>query len=173
MRAAIAGMPDEEELAYLLQLYESNDPHLALRLRRCSRNGAAQMRDEPGASARKAGELLQQAGQIRDTRLRAAEERAGAECRRREADEARARVQRLRALDERGESAWRDVEDLIALRNAPSYDRAAALLADLRDIAAEAQRSEEFKRRVADIGTRHSQKRQLISRLVKMGILGG
>jgi hypothetical protein len=39
------------------------------------------MRDEPGASARKAGELLQQAGQIRDTRLRAAEERAAAECR--------------------------------------------------------------------------------------------
>jgi hypothetical protein len=37
-----------------------------------------------------------------------------------------------------------------------------------------AQRSDEFSRRVADIGARHhSQKRQLIARLMKTGILAG
>jgi hypothetical protein len=173
VRAIIAGMPDEERVSYLLQLYEGNDPHLALNLRKRCRRGAAQALGEADARPRTAGELQQQAEQIRDARIRGAEERAAAELRRREADEAHARAERLRALTQRGESAWREVEGLITLRNAPSYDRAAALLADLREVAAAAQRSDEFTRRVADIGTRHSQKRQFISRLVRMGILAG
>ncbi len=173
VRAAIAVMPDEEKVSYLLQLYEGNDPHLALNLRKRCRKGAAQAQGEPDARPRTAGDLQQQAEQLRDARLRAAEERAAAERRRREAEEAQARARRLRALAQRGDSAWRDIEELITLRNRPSYDRAAALLADLRDIAAAAQRSDEFTRRVAEIGTRHSQKRQFISRLVRAGILPG
>jgi hypothetical protein len=58
----------------------------------------------------------------------------------------------LRTLAKRGDGAWRDVEELIALRNAPSYDRAAALLADLKEIATAARRPDEFERRLADIG---------------------
>jgi hypothetical protein len=62
---------------------------------------------------------------------------------------------------------------LITLRNASTYDRATALLADLKEIAAAARRSDQFARRVVDIGERHAQKRQLMARLTKAGILGG
>jgi hypothetical protein len=120
VRAVIAGMPDEEKVSYLLQLYEGDDPHLALNLRKRRRKGAAQALDEPHARPRTAGELQQQAERVRDARLRAAEERTAAERRRREAEEAQARAQHLRALAQRGESAWRDVEELIMLRNRPS-----------------------------------------------------
>jgi hypothetical protein len=44
------------------------------------------------------------------------------------------------ALAKRGEGAWREIEDLIVMRNASAYDRAATLLLDLREVAAEASK---------------------------------
>jgi len=172
VRAVVAGLPEADKTAYLLRLYEGHDPHLGLELRKRCRQEATAAGNSEGA-LRTAAELLERSDQLRNARLHAQEQRAAAECRRREAEEAKARAQRLRSLAERGERAWRDLEDLIALRNAPSYDRAAVLLADLKEIAAAARRPDEFERRVAAIGARHSQKRQFLGRLTKAGILAG
>jgi len=68
-------------------------------------------------------------------RARAAEERASRERLRRQQEEARARKKRLAALAKRGEAAWADVENLIELRSRPAYEQAAALLADLAELA--------------------------------------
>lgn len=171
VRALIAKMPDTDKVAYLLRLYEGNEPHLGKELRQRCRQAAAPAFRRAAARLRTADELMRQADQISGERRRAEEERSAAELRRRAVEEAKAHAQHLQALAQRGERPWRDIEELIALRNASSYDRAAALLADLKEIAAEARRSDEFARRVADIGERHAQKRQLMARLTKAGIL--
>lgn len=173
VRAVLAEMPDVDKMAYLLRLYEGDDPHLGMELRRRCRQGAAPASRKAAARLRTADELLRQADQISSERRRAKEERAAAERRRRAAEEAKARAQHLHALAQRGERPWRDIEELITLRNASSYDRATTLLADLKEIAATARRSDEFARRVADIAERHAQKRQFMARLTKAGILGG
>ncbi len=126
VRAVVVGMPDEEKVAYLIRLYEGNDPHLGLDLRKRCRRKTAPAPDDLAKRLRTAQELLQQAEQIADERRRAQETRAAAERRRREAEEAEARAQRLRTLAQRGDGAWREVEELIGMRNRPSYDRAAA-----------------------------------------------
>lgn len=173
VRAVLAEMPDVDKMAYLLRLYEGDDPHLGMELRRRCRQGAAPASRKAAARLRTADEVLRQADQIISERRRAKEERAAAERRRRAAEEAKARAQHLHALAQRGERPWRDIEELITLRNASSYDRATTLLADLKEIAATARRSDEFARRVADIAERHAQKRRFMARLTKAGILGG
>ena len=173
VRAVLAEMPDMDKVAYLLRLYEGRDPHLGMELRNRCRQGAAPGPGESAARLRTADELLQQADQIGSERRRAEEERAAAERRRRAAKEAKARARHPAALAQRGERPWRDIEELITLRNASAYDRAIALLVDLKEIAAAARRSDEFARRVADIGERHAQKRQLMARLTKARILDG
>ena len=70
----------------------------------------------------------------------------------------------------RGDSAWREVEEQIALRNAVGYDRAVALLADLGEIAATTGTQDQFTRRLADIRTRHDRKGKFIERLDKAGL---
>lgn len=173
VRSVIAEMPDEDKVAYLLRLYNGNDPHLGLDLRKRCREKTAPNSGKFGERLRTAEELLWQTDQISSARLRTQEERTAAERRRREAEEAKMRAQHLDTLARRGERAWGDVEELIALRNASSYHRATTLLADLKEIAAATQRHDEFARRIAAIGARHGQKRQLIGRLTKAGILAG
>lgn len=173
VRTVIAEMPDKDKVAYLVRLYEGNDPHLGMELRKRCRQGAAPESGRAAERLRTADELMQQADQIGSERRRAEAERAAAERRQRAAEEAKARAKYLNALAQRGESCWRDIEELITLRNASAYVKATALLADLQEIAATARRSDEFARRAADIGERHAQKRQLMARLTKAGILGG
>jgi hypothetical protein len=170
VRAVIAGLPDEEKVAYLLRLYDGNDAHLGLELRKRCRDGIAQASDQASKPLRTARELMQLAEEMAGKRRRAAEERAAEERRRRDAEAAKARAQRQRALAQRGDAAWRDVEELIALRNASSYDSAVALLSDLKEIAA-AKGADEFPRRVAELAARHGQKRQFMARLTKSGLL--
>ncbi len=70
----------------------------------------------------------------------------------------------------RGEDAWREAEYLISLRNAAGYERAAALLTDLRDIANRNGRTKEFEFRLADIRSRHEKKRRFLERLAAAGL---
>jgi uncharacterized Zn finger protein len=74
------------------------------------------------------------------------------------------------ALAKRGEGAWREIEELIVMRNASAYDKAATLLLDLREIAAEASKRESFTSRVAEIHCRHARKGQLIAWLKAAGL---
>ena len=71
--------------------------------------------------------------------------------RRREEVAAAARKKRLAAVAARGELAWREVDNEIERRNASGYDRAKALLDDLRDVASSQGTTNEFERRVATV----------------------
>lgn len=68
-------------------------------------------------------------------------------------------------LARRGEDVWREIETEIARRNASGYDKAAALLLDLRMIAQEAGTIAEFAHRLRAIRERHIRKERFIERL--------
>jgi len=109
--------------------------------------------------------LLTRAAEIAEARNRAAEASARADRRRREAEAAEGRKKRLAAVAARGESAWCEGDNEIELRNAASYDRAKALLTDLRDVALSQGKICEFERRVDALRQKHARKGQFIDRL--------
>lgn len=162
--AAIRSLPETERTAYLLKLYEG-DPHVGAELRRRLRESLATTAQTTPIEARTVGELRARAASIARDRKRAADAAAKAERERREKEQAEARQKRLDALAKRGEYAWREVDGEIERRNASAYDRAAALLADLRDVAAAQGKSADFQRRIEDIRKKHTQKGKFIERL--------
>lgn len=114
---------------------------------------------------RTVGELLAKARAIGGVRERAEAERRLAE-ERRKADEAeRARRARLDVLRRRGESIWAEIETEIERRTSQGYDRAAALLIDLKQLAAEQGTAADFSYRLDAIHARHARKGQFIKRL--------
>jgi hypothetical protein len=166
IRTAIAAMPDRAKTGLLTRLF-NGDPHVAAELRATVRKDK-----EPGFSAtarRTVGELRARAAAIRLAREHAKANEA-AEERRRQADAAeKARQARFEALQRRGESAWREVDDEIERRNSASYDKAAALLSDLRALAEKLGTTDEFRRRLQVIRERHARKERLIERLAAIG----
>jgi len=165
VETAIRALAEDDKVGLLRRLHDG-DAHVGAELRRRFRKSPAKA-DAAGPTA---GELRAAAQSIGAERRRAAEERAATERRKRDQELAEVRAKRLAALAKRGEAAWREVEEQIALRNAAGYDRAATLLADLGEIAATAGASELFARRLADIRARHDRKGRLTERLDKAGL---
>ena len=168
VRAALASVSEVEKTEWLRRLFEG-DPHVGAEVRNRVREEAAL--PESGAvekGFRRVSELRARAAEIR-------EEREAAEAQRREAERARVERQeqeerraRFDALLERGEAVWREVEDEINKRDVNSYDRAAALLYDLRALAEEAGTIPRFFERVNALRLRHARKKRFIERLAKL-----
>ena len=163
----IAAMADREKTDLLTRLHDS-DLHIAAELRALVRKRLGVHYDGLSNGTRTAGELRSRARAIRLARDRAEAEKSAAD-RRRQAEEAeKARLVRIDAVARRGESVWRDVEAEIERRNAPGYDKAAALLLDLRAIAEARGTMAEFGRRLHEIRERHARKERFIERLTAM-----
>ena len=164
--ALIRALPEPEKTALLIDLFDGNDPHFAAGFRRRIRERLGRPRDD--ARRRTAGDLRSAARKASERRRRREAEQAAAERRRKEREDAKEQQRRLEALTRRGEAAWTDVEAAIALRNAPGYDRAAALLADLRMVAQQLGDIATFRRRLEDICERHARKRRFIEKLASL-----
>jgi hypothetical protein len=165
---AIDGLTKTEKAAYLLRLYDG-DPALRAQLRRRCRTPVAPVGDQQ--PRRTAGELRAIAERLGEERNRAEAKRALAAQRKREREEAKARDVRLDALARHGEAAaWRDLEELIGQRNNPAYDKTAALLADLRELALRQGTDDVFHHRLIELRTRHRTKRRLVERLTAAGL---
>jgi len=158
----IDNLDEREKAAYLLRLYDG-DPHLRAELRRRCRVPTSRVEDRQ--ARRTAGELRATAHRLAEERRRAEAERQQVAERKQRQKEEKAKSIRLDALAERGEAAWRNVENLIALRNNPSYNKAVALLSDLRDLALRQGTDDELHHRLREIRTRHRTKPRLIERL--------
>ena len=70
----------------------------------------------------------------------------------------------------RENAVWREVEELICRRNGPAYDRAAALLLDLRKRSRKGRKTTKFARRLAVLRARHERKGRFIERLDAAGL---
>ena len=164
VEAAIRALPDKERIGLLSRLYDS-DPFVGVELRRRVRESGAERTRADSPKARTVGELRSRAAEIATARKRAAEAAALAQRQRREEEAAAARNKRLAAVATRGELAWREVDNEIERRNASSYDRAKALLDDLRDVASSQGTTNEFERRIGALRQKHARKGQFIDRL--------
>jgi hypothetical protein len=164
---AIDSLDESEKAAYLLRLYDG-DPHLRAELRR--RCWASTSLVDDRQARRNAGELRATARRRAEARRRAQAKRMQVEQRQREKEAAKAKKRRLHALAQRGEAAWGDVEHLITLRNNPAYEKAAALLGDLRDLALRRGTDDEFRDRLVELRARHRTKPRLIERLTAAGL---
>ncbi|SFG38746.1 hypothetical protein SAMN05518801_12134 [Novosphingobium sp. CF614] len=163
----IAAMTDHEKTGLLTRLFDG-DPHIAEKLRALVRKQLGEQHIGLSNGTRTAGELRSRARAVRLTRDRANAEKAAAD-RRRQAEEAeKARLARIDAVARRGASVWQEVEAEIERRNAPGYDKAAALLVDLRAIAEAQGTAAEFDRRLHEIRERHARKERFIERLAAL-----
>jgi len=77
----------------------------------------------------------------------------------------RSRKRRPAASTPRENADWREVEELISRRNGPAYDRATALLLDLRQRFRKGRKMTEFARLLAALRARHERKGRFIERL--------
>lgn len=105
----------------------------------------------------------------REQQRRAAEQAAKERDRRAQAD-AQARKQRLENIASRAPAVWKEISAWIAKRTPKGYDCAVALLTDLKDAAALANRSAEFERRFHDLCGRHAGKPGFLRRLRDAGL---
>lgn len=80
----------------------------------------------------------------------------------------KARQVRLNALARQGEAVWQEVELEIERRNASGYDRALALLLDLKMLAEQRNTSADFAERMAAIRDRHARKPRFLERLTAL-----
>jgi hypothetical protein len=166
--AAIGALSDKERVGLLSRLYEG-DPLVGVELRRGVRERVAERTRAEPPKARTVGELRARAAEIAAARKQAAAAAALAERQRREEEAAAARKKRLAAVAARGALAWREVDNEIERRNAAGYDRAKALLDDLRDVASSQGTTKEFERRVDALRQKHARKGQFIERLRSFG----
>lgn len=166
--ALIRALPEREKDALLIELFDGNDSHIASGFRRRIRQQLGRPHD--AARGRTACDLRWAARKVSERRRKREEERAAAERRRKELENAKEEQRRLEALKRRGEAVWTDVEAAIALRNAPGYDKAAALIADLRTVAQQLGDIATFRRRLEDICERHARKGRFLERLTSLGL---
>lgn len=163
LRETLVAIPDRERIELLLRVVDG-DAHVGAELRSRARE------TRPVSAARRtAGELRIRAREIAEARGRADAERREAERRRQAEDAEKARRARLKALSQRGDGVWREIEEEIERRNAPGYDRAANLLFDLQALARQKGGQGEFNRRLASIRARHEKKGKFIERLTGLG----
>jgi hypothetical protein len=163
LRRALAEMSERDKTELLLRLADG-EAHVGAELKKALR------KQDQGVSAsrRTAGTLRARAQAIAEARAHALAKRLEAERRRLAKEEEKARRVRLDALRRRGVSVWREIEAEIERRNAPGYDRAASLLADLQTLAAEQNDRQDFQSRLASIRARHEKKGKFIERLARL-----
>lgn len=166
--ALIEAMPEREKSALLIGLFDGDDPHIAAGFRRRIRGRLSTPLDV--VPRRTAGELRRAAREACEQRRRREEEKAAAERRRKEREKARQEQRRLEALKRRGEAAWTDVEAAIATRNTLGYDKAAALLTDLKMLAQDPGELAVFRQRLEDTREVHARKIRLLEKLDSLGL---
>ena len=164
IRATVMVIPETEK-ARLLQRLAEGDPHVAAEVQERVRNAVP---TEAQPERHTAAELLARAEEIGKAR-----EAAEAKHREEERLEQKRRDEKLRRalldyLRRRGPSVWREIEAEIGKRVHTSYDRAARLIFDLRDLAKEDGDLVDFSERVNALRARHDRKTAFLRRLAKL-----
>lgn len=160
-------LPSAEKNAYLVRfLAEEGDVVLRAELSKRFREATLPPgQGRAGAIKRRTvAQLLAARDALADEKSRKAAEDAARERARREREQAEARAKYLDELVRREPATWREVEQLIATKRPKDYDRAVALLVDLRDVAERSGRTEEVAQRIRLLRERHSNKPSLLKR---------
>jgi len=160
----IRSLPEKDKDGLLLRLATGDDPNLRAKLlkRLRGREHRASVRGR-----RTARQLLEAAEKLTGERHRREAQRAAKETARLEREQARERAEYFAQLAKRQPATWRDIEALIAKRNPKGYEDAVRLLADLRELAAQSNRTSTFETRLERLRAHHARKLAFIRRLDK------
>ncbi len=169
LRSWIATLPAADKDAYLLRLAADGEAGLGGEL--LARFRAEQPAPPTGPAPRRVAELSAAAERLAAGRRRLEAERAARQRARREREAAAKRQRHLDALAGREAETWDEAGRLIATKLPKDYDRAIALLTDLRDLAARDGATAAFEARMAALGRDHARKWSLVKRLQEAGLL--
>ncbi|MFJ5676628.1 hypothetical protein [Streptomyces sp. NPDC093097] len=152
----IAALPQEEKDALLLRLAIGPAPRLRLDLLHRLGGSTAHA---PVTGQQSAAQLLEAAHALRTERGRHAERQRAA-----------ARAEYLTDLARETESIWRQVETHIATKKTSAYDKAVALLAELRDAYHHTGQGTDFGQRLTLLRETYQRRPGLILRLDRHGL---
>jgi hypothetical protein len=165
----ITALPAAEKNTLLRMAADGEDAQVqALLLRRFRRS-------DTGATGR-SGSVRTATGLRAAAESRAAERKKAQEQRRREeqarkaAAGAAAHVKRLDELAAEGEAPWEQIDEMIATKKTSEYDRAVALLRDLRALAKRRGGEVAFAKRVLDLRARYPGRSGLQDRFNEAGL---
>jgi hypothetical protein len=122
---------------------------------------------KPAAGRRTVAQLLSARDAYIHEETRKAAERQAKEREKRQKELAEARSKYLDELAGKETATWREIDELIATKQPRSYDRAVALLVDLRELAQRSATQAAFEARVRDLRERHRSKPSLQQRLTQ------
>jgi hypothetical protein len=167
LSAWIKKLPTADKDAYLLRFLAEEGDHLlraeiSKRFREATSPKDVQSTSSSGR--RTVAQLLQARDVLVEARERKAAEKAAEDRARREREKVAERKKHLDDLAGREAATWREVDKLIALKQASPYDRAVELLVDLQDLAARSGRVEETRARIQELRRVHASKPSLIKR---------
>lgn len=169
----IARLPSSDKDEILLRLMRGDDAHLGTELlaqfarEQRPRSLRSAKSEEP--RRRSVAELRQKAEELHEERRQIAAKKAAEDRARQEREAVIARAKRLDALAAHMPEAWAEVERFIAARQPKSYEQAARLLADLRDLAAR-EGKDDFRPRLEALRAAHARKVTLLDKLKKAGL---
>jgi hypothetical protein len=174
IEAWLHGLADAERIELLVRLVADDHPQ-QLRAELVQRVMQSSVSDPlqalaPAAARRTVRDLLTAAAQRTEARQRAAAEQADPEGVQLERARAAARVRYLESLVGRDDELWQRVETLVATRRQSDYDRAVAVIRDLRDAATRTGQMDTFVSHLERLHAQHVKKISLLDRLEKAGL---
>jgi len=163
----VKGLPVKEKDAYLAR-FLADDEGISPRTELIARFRESSKPRGPRPDSDESRRTVAELNAMRDELVvRKAAEEAAEEAARRARELAKAREARLNVLAKNEGSAWKEVDRLIAEKNASGYDQAVSLLDELRQLADRSGRRSEVEARIRDLRLAHAKKSTLIQRLNK------
>jgi len=161
----------DKDAALVLFLSQEGDISLRADLLRRFReaNAPGKKARQETAARRTVASLLIERDALSNERIRKESEQAARAKAHQEEERAEARSKYLDELAGREQQTWREIEAAIAMKRPSEYDRAVALLVDLRELAERSGRSEQTAKRTRELRERHSSKSSLQKRFDAKG----
>jgi hypothetical protein len=156
----LAALSEAERNRYLLRVI-NGESHVGAELLRHLREQHGKHNISVGTDARRTLAQLMTIAQNKQ-QVRKQKERDAAE---------KARRKQLEAIAPKAEVLWKEILQLVELKQASPYDRAVAHLKDLRDVAQMQGNTDAFRDRLLKLREQYSNRPGFITRLQKAGLL--
>jgi hypothetical protein len=171
LKTWIHNLPASEKNDILFRLIEAPSPHLGAELKqRFQQAGSAKAGSDIDKQLRSVLDLMSRAEKYAIERKRRAAEKKAREQARKKKEMALAREKYIESLAGREENIWEEVDTLIVLKKAATYDEAVKLLVDLRDLYLKTGKEKTFKQKLKTICEIHHRKVSFLNRLQKAGL---
>jgi hypothetical protein len=167
LAAWIRGLPEKEKDGLLVDALTEMDERWRIELLRRFEHENVAVSDHGAVDRRRVADLLAASHARAEERKRKLNAQRAAEAALEKAKEEANRTLFLDQLAKREKAVWKEVDAYIQKRQPNDYDRAVALLSNLRDLAVRQGGEDEFHLTMEDLRRTHSAKDSFLRRLAK------